>query len=84
MTDVKYHHILESTRTTYFGSLTEDKEIESGEFSDELKIKGNIIKSQQEKESPERESKNECGDVTKRVLRTGNITCKGEQEGSKR
>ncbi|MDB5004580.1 MAG: hypothetical protein JWQ34_2805 [Mucilaginibacter sp.] len=32
--------ILKSSRTTYFDSLTGITEIESGEFSDKLKIKG--------------------------------------------
>jgi len=32
LTDVRYHPILESTRTTYFGSLTEDKKLNRGSF----------------------------------------------------
>ena len=58
LTDVDYHPILESTRTKYFGSLTRRSEIESGEFSDELKIKGKLQVATRNRKVPERENSN--------------------------
>jgi hypothetical protein len=50
--------ILKSSRTTYFDSLTGITEIESGEFSDELKIKG----------KPELQKNEKSRDLKKHVI----------------
>jgi len=62
LTKIKYPPILESTRTTYFGSLTGDKKIESGEFTDELKIKGLIKNRERENERNRKGPENEQSD----------------------
>ena len=84
LTDAGYHPILESTRTKYFGSLTRRSEIESGEFSDELKIKGKLQVATRKENFPKGKIQTKGSDVTKRVLQTRNTTRKRERKGSKR
>lgn len=62
LTKIKFDTILDLTRTTYFGSLTGDKEIESGEFTDELKIKGHIKSRERKNERYRKGLENEQSD----------------------